>query len=61
MYIVQPISAREVVDLGSDIEQMDFGSNDEHIDLGSESDIFDVERSQIHLPQNMRTNVTTYV
>ena len=52
MYAVQPISARKVVDLGTDIEQMD---------LGSESDISDVKQSQVNLSLNMRTNDIKYV
>jgi hypothetical protein len=52
MYAMQPISAREVVD---------FRSDNEHMDLGSESNISDAERSQMHLPPNMRTNDTIFI
>ena len=61
MYAVKPISEREVVDLGSDSEEVDLGSDSEHMDLGSESDTSDAERSQMHLPPNMKTNGTKYM
>ena len=61
MYAMQPISEREVVDLGSDNEQMDLESDSKHMDLGSESDISNAERSQVHLPPNTMTNGTTYI
>jgi hypothetical protein len=52
MFAMQPISAREVVD---------FGSDSEHMDLGSESNIFDVDRSQMHLPPNIKINGTIFI
>ena len=58
---VQPLASREVVDLGSDSEDIDLGSESEQLDLGSESDISDAERSQMHLPPNMRTNGSTFI
>ena len=58
---MQPLATREVVDLGSDIEQMDLKSDSQHMDLESESDTSDEERSQLHLLPNMRTNGTIYI
>ena len=44
IYPVQPILAREVVNLGSDSEKMNLESNNEHMNLRSESDISDAEQ-----------------